>query len=64
MADELNNMPQPIFLDQYSFEEIKRLEIPILIFGAGVVGEVLLQACQENGISVQGFCDNNDNKLE
>lgn len=36
--------------------------IPVLIFGAGIAGEVLLRACIDSGISVDAFCDNNANK--
>ncbi len=32
---------------------------PVLIFGAGAVGELLLRLCQEAGIPVGGFVDNN-----
>lgn len=36
--------------------------VPVLIFGAGIAGEVLLRACIDSGISVNAFCDNNANK--
>lgn len=43
-------------------ENIKREGIPVIIFGAGIVGEVLLQACWHAGLNVECFCDNNSNK--
>jgi len=49
-------------LNQETIENIKREEIPVIIFGAGIVGEVLLQACLNMGIKVECFCDNNINK--
>ena len=36
--------------------------LPVVIFGAGVVGEALLCACEEVGLPVACFCDNNANK--
>lgn len=36
---------------------------PIIIFGAGIVGEALYHACQSKGIQVECFCDNNINKV-
>lgn len=39
-----------------------RAEAPVIIFGAGIVGEVLLCACRDTGIVVEAFCDNNANK--
>ena len=35
---------------------------PIVIYGAGVAGQVLLLACKEAGIKIQSFCDNNIKK--
>ena len=35
---------------------------PIVIYGAGVAGQVLLSACKEAGIKIQSFCDNNIKK--
>ncbi len=35
---------------------------PVIIFGAGIAGEVLFYACAEAGIKVECFCDNNVNK--
>jgi 4Fe-4S single cluster domain len=34
---------------------------PVIIFGAASVGEALFHACQEAGITVDAFCDNNAN---
>ena len=43
-------------------EKIKKENLPVIIFGAGIVGEVLHQACCSLGIKVECFCDNNINK--
>jgi len=49
-------------LNQETIENIKREGIPVIIFGAGLVGEVLFHACCKAGIKVECFCDNNINK--
>lgn len=41
---------------------IKKQDIPVVIFGVGIVGEVMFYACKDAGIEVQCFCDNNINK--
>lgn len=41
---------------------ISRRGAPVLIFGAGIVGEAVLRACLDAGINVEAFCDNNVNK--
>ncbi|MDD2680428.1 MAG: radical SAM protein, partial [Candidatus Omnitrophica bacterium] len=43
---------------------IKNAEMPVIIFGASIVGEVLFKACKEAGINVECFCDNNTNKTK
>jgi len=43
-------------------EELRLSSLPVIIFGAGVVGEALFHACQRFGIRVECFCDNNINK--
>ncbi len=45
-------------------EEIKNSEIPVIIFGAGLVGEVLFKYCYKEGIKVDCFCDNNIHKTK
>lgn len=45
-----------------AIEAIKREDLPVIIFGAGVVGEVLLQAAIDSGVKIECFCDNNINK--
>ncbi len=37
--------------------EIKNTDLPIIINGAGIVGEVLLSICNEANIPVECFCD-------
>ena len=51
-------------LRQETIENIKRGGIPVIIFGAATVGEVLFQACHNLGIKVECFCDNNINKTK
>ena len=48
----------------HAIETIQRSGQPIVIFGAGVVGEVILSACTAQGLSVACFCDNNINKTK
>lgn len=38
-------------------DEMKNKNLPLIISGAGVVGEVLLSICREQGIKVECFCD-------
>jgi len=49
-------------LKQETIEKIKRAGLPVIIFGAGIVGEALFQACCDVGINIECFCDNNINK--
>jgi len=35
--------------------------LPVIVFGAGSVGEAVFHACHEAGITVDAFCDNNAN---
>lgn len=51
-------------LNKQHIENIKSEEIPVIIFGAGVVGEALFYACRDAGIKVECFCDNNINKTK
>ncbi len=51
-------------LNQETIEHIKREGIPVIIFGAGIVGEALFHACCKVGIKVECFCDNNINKTQ
>ncbi|MCK9391031.1 MAG: radical SAM protein [Syntrophales bacterium] len=39
-------------------EELRHSGLPVIIFGAGAVGEALLHACSRAGVSVDCFCDN------
>lgn len=43
-------------------EILKKSELPNIIFGAGIVGEVIDKACETEGIKIDSFCDNNKNK--
>ena len=38
--------------------EIKNSGKPVVICGAGIVGEILLSLCEREGINVECFCDN------
>lgn len=51
-------------LRQEVIENIRREGIPVIIFGASIVGEVLFHACRNVGIEVECFCDNNSNKTK
>lgn len=51
-------------LNEEIIENIEREGIPVIIFGAGIVGEVLFHACRNAGIEVECFCDNNINKTK
>ncbi len=44
------------------WEELRQESRPIVIFGAGVTGEIVLQLCRENDVSIAAFCDNNREK--
>lgn len=44
-------------------EELSQSELPVIIFGAGVVGEVLLHVCRRAGVHVECFCDNSYSKV-
>ena len=46
---------------KYSIADLKQ-ESSIVIFGAGVVGELLLHFCRREQIAVVAFCDNNSKK--
>lgn len=45
-------------------EKIRHQGLPVIIFGAGVVGEVVFHSCRSAGIPVECFCDNNVNKTK
>ncbi|MDO8488634.1 MAG: 4Fe-4S cluster-binding domain-containing protein [Candidatus Omnitrophota bacterium] len=51
-------------LEQETIEYIKTGRAPVIIFGAGVVGEALYYACSGAGIKITCFCDNNINKTK
>ena len=52
------------FSVQQTILDLKITILPIIIFGSGIVGEVLFKACENTGIKVTGFCDNNINKTK
>jgi len=45
-------------------EKIKSEKLPVIIFGARIVGEALFHACCNAGIKVECFCDNNINETK
>ena len=47
---------------KYDIKSLKEASAPIIIFGSGVVGEVLLHFCRKENIEVVAFCDNNNKK--
>lgn len=53
-----------MILTQEVITTLKNQAKPVIIFGAGIVGEVLLRASLEAGIQVDCFCDNNINKTK
>lgn len=51
-------------MDQKIIQNIKSNDLPVIIFGAGIVGEAMFKACYSAGIKVECFCDNNANKTK
>jgi hypothetical protein len=51
-------------LPKDTIEEIKKKALPVIIFGSRSVAEALFYACQEVGIKVDCFCDNNINRTK
>ena len=47
-----------------SVDVLKKIKDPVVIFGAGVVGEFILDFCNDNGIFVECFCDNRINSMQ
>ncbi len=43
---------------------LKANQLPVIVFGADVVGEVIFHALKDMGIKVEAFCDNNKNKIK
>ena len=41
-------------------EELRNSQIPVVLCGAGIVGELLLNICSEEGITVDCVCDNSE----
>jgi hypothetical protein len=41
-------------------KEIRNKNLPVIICGAGIVGEVLLSICKKEGILVECFCDSSE----
>ena len=39
--------------------KIQSFGLPVIIFGAGPAGQVLLQVCRDDGLEVECFCDDN-----
>jgi len=44
-------------------EKLKQAKIPVIIYGADIVGKVLFRACESLGIRVECFCDDSINKI-
>ncbi len=51
-------------LNQETIENIKSEGLPVIIFGARIVGEALFHASCNAGIKVECFCDNNINRTK
>lgn len=45
-------------------EKLKNEKIPIVIFGAGIVGKILNYFCEQENIKIECFCDNNITKTK
>ncbi len=58
----LNMMDAPIDNIENIFTQIKNSDQEVIIFGAAVAGEAVFHMCQDHGVSVACFCDNNWNK--
>lgn len=43
-------------------DELRKSELPVIIFGANVTAKAVFHACEEYGVKVTGFCDNNMEK--
>jgi len=50
------------YTKQELIDKLSLANLPVLIYGAGVAGQALLVACNEIGIDVECFCDNNIKK--
>lgn len=50
--------PQKLIMKNKIIQEIKEKNLPVIICGAGIVGETLLSICEKEGIKVDSFCDN------
>ena len=51
-----------ILTKQELINKLSSVKEHIIIYGAGVAGQVLLLACKEAGIQIESFCDNNIKK--
>lgn len=47
-----------------NLSEVASINRPVIIFGAGVVGEAAFYACKEKNIKIAFFCDNSWNKTK
>ena len=43
-------------------KDLKEMQVPLIIFGAGATGQVVLQSCLDQGLSISAFCDDNIKK--
>lgn len=51
-------------LDKENIGKLKKQSLPVIIFGAGIIGETLFHLCREFGIKVECFCDNDTIKIK
>jgi len=49
---------------QEVINELKSEQLPVIIQGAGIVGKVLLELCNKEGISVDCFCDYSEKSVQ
>ena len=45
--------------NQEIIDGLKAGQLPVIIYGAGIVGKVMLSLCEKNGVKVECFCDGN-----
>ncbi|WP_292956547.1 MULTISPECIES: radical SAM protein [unclassified Neptuniibacter] len=43
------------------FERITKQKVPVIIFGAGYAGQVILNTCIDHNVEIAAFCDNKKN---
>ncbi|MEI8246726.1 MAG: radical SAM protein [Lentisphaerota bacterium] len=55
---------KPLHRSPISLDDLINGKLPIIICGAGIVGNILSQICEKIGIKITAFCDNNIRKTD